>query len=614
MLGSNYLGQSYFGQGYPKSVPASTTGLGKLALIGSTGNTSLSYTPSTSWTRRTLTFTAASTDVYVDISGSDSTRVQWVDGVQLELGSQATNYFDGSYGYGYKWVGTANTSASTLTPFLVAVAAPSSLVSYGVQISWPKAVVTSSFFTIGVSRIGGSDVIKSGGAAVTFFDRYAYTDYSNYLVAMSVSQNIGQYPFGIVSTQATLQLDNSDYLFTPGVDPTIGAYILPGRPVKLSMGYGGESLQQFTGFTDQPLHTRSDLSLSMTASDVMSYITNYVSALTSVLVNQTTTQIIAAALAEMGFSSAQYNLDASLQPAIAVLAPFGQQWGTLLNYMCEVEQGLLFVDEYGIITFWNHNHLTGGTSVWQIDATNLEDLKGESTPIFNDVIVVANPRAVATKQRVWVLPSAVSVPASGNVVYRVDFSDGDGALPVTTMDTPVAYTSATTSSFRANTAADGSGTDATSSVTLSAVTPRGTSCVMTINNSSGSVVYVTAMSIYGTPAPVVSRISVRQTDSTSVITYGLNPANNSAVLELDNDYIQSQTQASNLSANVVAQFKDGRQRYLATVTPNPAIQMGDTVQVLNPDSSILKTVYVTGRALNLAVGDFSQTLELEERI
>lgn len=503
---------------------------------------------------------------------------------------------------------------SVSTSWATNVSAPSRAVNYGVQMSFPQTLVSSQFFTIGSSTIGGPDLIKSGGAVPAFFDKYQYTDYSSYLVSYSVSQKIGQYPYGIIMSQASLQLDNGNYLFTPGADPTIGAYILPNRPLKLALGFNGETLQQFTGFTDQPAHNRSDLSFSVTAFDVFTYIANFVSQMTTTLVGQRADQIIAAGLTEMGFGTSQYVLDTSLQVPVGALSPYGQRWGDIFQSLCESEQALMFADENGIIHWWNRQHMTTSNStVWNLDYTNLENLESQSTPIFNDVIVVANPRAVTANQKVWELGSPLTLP-TGTLSYGVDFTDDDGALPVTAVDTPLPYTTATTSSFVANSAADGSGTDVTSSISISSLTLQGTSCIVVFSNSSSTASYLTKLTLFGTPAKVTQHISIRYTDAASVRQYGVNPGNNGYPLEIDNDLIQDPSTASGLAYSIVTSYKDGRARYVSHPLANPAIQIGDQISVYNQDSGLTKTMYVTGRTVTLAVGELSHVLELEERL
>jgi hypothetical protein len=481
---------------------------------------------------------------------------------------------------------------------------PARTVQFSSQLSFPLTVVTSNFFTIGTSLIGGPDIIKSGGTATAFFDKFQYTDYSSLLISVDVSQKVAQYPYGIIMAQADVKLSNATNLFTPNYDPTIGQYIKAGRPFKWSMGIDGEVLQQFVGFTTNPQLDQSlqEKALSYQAYDAFNYIATYQSSTTAVQVNQPAQNIIAAGMAEMGFSSSQYVLDQSLQPNIGVIAPYGYYWGDIFNDLCQAEQALMFIDENGIIHFWNRQHfLTTGSAVWQIDNTVIESLVSEDTPIFNDVEVVANPRTIAADKDVWDLGTAQILNPGANVV-EADFSDDDGPMPVSTLDTLAAYQSATTSSYTVNTASDGSGSDQTATVTISSVVNYGTTALITVTNPTTGTLWLTAMTLWGTPGEVTTPISIRYTDQTSVDEYGENPGNNGEVLQLqaqDVDVIQNVSTANSLAYTIVHEFKDGRQRYNATVLANPAIQLGDVIEILQEDGYCLSlnglsTTYVDG--------------------
>lgn len=77
-----------------------------------------SFTATGSWQRITKTVTTSPTVQYINVYVGAQTagNVVYVDAVQLEVGSTATDYFDGSNsGYGdiaYAWTGTSNASVS----------------------------------------------------------------------------------------------------------------------------------------------------------------------------------------------------------------------------------------------------------------------------------------------------------------------------------------------------------------------------------------------------------------------------------------------------------------------------------------------------------------------
>ena len=158
------------------------------------------------------------------------------------------------------------------------IAQPERRLNFGVLISWMRQPATGvQYFTINQSTIGGSHLIKGGGSAVTFFDKYFYRDYSQYALNFSVSRQLGQYPYGVIMAQADLQLDNTSKLFLPNYDPTIGSGILPNRPMKLSLGFEGELFKLFVGFTGQPENSLNNRVTTLHAFDVFDYINGYTS-------------------------------------------------------------------------------------------------------------------------------------------------------------------------------------------------------------------------------------------------------------------------------------------------------------------------------------------------
>ncbi len=57
--------------------------------------------------------------------------------------------------------------------FTTDTAAPIKLVNQGCLVAWDLSFnATTNWFTIGTSKIGGPDLIKGAGTALTFFDKY----------------------------------------------------------------------------------------------------------------------------------------------------------------------------------------------------------------------------------------------------------------------------------------------------------------------------------------------------------------------------------------------------------------------------------------------------------
>jgi hypothetical protein len=385
------------------------------ALNGATGS---NFTLTGGWDLLTLTFTTTSTSSSVEIHCATSSITLHIDSVMLEKNVLPSNYFDGSFGLGYYWNGTANASTSFYRQFETSAANNLSLFSYGAQISFTKTInSSSSFWTIGTSTIGGPAMIMGPSGVPAFLDIFQYVDYSDYAMSWSVQKNIGQFPYGSFGAEGDLQLDNTSLLFLPNFDPTIGAYITVGRPVKLSAGYNGETMNLFTGTCTQPLNDVQNRTFTLQSFDGVDFLNTYTSVTTPIQVNVYADQIIAALLSEVGFGSSQYVAEQSLQQPIGFFAPYGLLVGDIIQALCEAEQALFFFDENGIAHFWNRQHIANNlTSVWDFDEYSMINVQPEETPIYNDVQIQANPRSVQAKQLVWQQDSATLIPASSTSI------------------------------------------------------------------------------------------------------------------------------------------------------------------------------------------------------
>ena len=291
-------------------------------------------------------------------------------------------------------------------------------IGYGVLVAWMRTTATGvRFFTINQSRIGGPDIIKSSGNFVSFFDRYRYDDVTPFVTSISVQKNIGVYPYGIIMAQADVELDNTTKKYLPNYDTTIGSGTgLPNRPIKLSVGIEDEYMKLFTGFTSQPKATLNNRVVQMHAFDAFNYINGARATTSGAFVNAPFHNVVASGMAEMGFSSSQYIIDKSLQQNIGYLATYDRKWGDIFKEGAEAEQAIMFVDESGIIRFWNRRHFLTASGVvkFQLSYSKLEDLQWQNTSIINDVIVKAKPRAVQARQKIWEATSQIELaPAAG---------------------------------------------------------------------------------------------------------------------------------------------------------------------------------------------------------
>ena len=517
-------------------------------------------------------------------------------------------------------------------------------VDYGILISWTEQINSSyEFFTIGTSIIGGPDVIKGGGSEVTFLDRYQYSDYTEYGLSIDIKNSIGQYPYGTIMRQAEVKLDNTQLTFMPGHDPTIGAYILPNRPVKLSTGLSGEMITMFAGYSTAPINQVSERETKLTCYDGMGYLNMTVSTGSGplaqqnngVYVNAYAQDIIADLLTEAGFASTDYVLEQSLQQPIGYLSPINFETGTnvngnigsigyIISALCEAEMGIFFFDENGTAHFWNRQHIVDNKTVqWSFDYS--ESLGGnntgiisyniENTEVINNVQVQANPRTVVANQQVWQLAQPVSIPANGTAVISADFSDNSGSLPVTTLDTPILYnpSNAVSSSFECNLNSDGSATqNVGSSLSCTSVVLSGSNAKLTFTNTYQLPIWVTAMVLYGTPAKVLQTINQTYTNPSSIALYGINPANNGEPLQIQNNLIQDPLTANSIAYQLVNDYSTPLQRMSLEVMAAPQLQFGDYITVLLNDINQTLNYTIVGIEFSQTRQDpFKQVIEAE---
>lgn len=189
--------------------------------------------------------------------------------------------------------------------------------------------------------------------------------------------------------------------------------------------------------------------------------------------------------------------------------------------------------------------------------------------------------------------SASTATPVGSVTVEADFQDDFGALPVSSVDLPVWYTTATTSLYRANTSNDNSGTDVQSSVSIAGVslinspttaaTLSGTTYFITFVSTYPQPVYLTQLVLWGTPAKITAQIDFEYQDQASISLYGDNPTNNGQPLLIQNDLIQTLSTAQSNATVLVTDYSTANKRVVADIPPVPQLQIGDVVSVGDND-------------------------------
>lgn len=485
---------------------------------------------------------------------------------------------------------------------------------YGCLISWQKNIAGSfTFFQLDHSHLDRNDKLKGIPSSVAYFDRYDYVNESQYVQSLKISKKVSSRPWGVIMAQATVVLNNASNRFTPGYDVTIGNYILRDRPIKLSVGFGGEFINMFVGYTERPKFSLGNRTVTLECFDAMAYLGKVKSAL-GTYVNTSVKQIINDLLVEQGFSASMFNLEDSLQQPIGYFNPNGKFVLDMLRDFCDAEGALMFVDENGIIQFWNRLHMSRNqTSLWDFTYSNMKDVQWDQTSVINDVLVTASPLKPAAYNKIFELNGGTDktlVPPGGSVDIFAAFRDDLGDFPAISVTAPVYVDSAAgSSSYSTNYNKDGTGDTGAAYITLSSTYNFGNTYRMTFANSSAQPIYVTNIQLFGQPAKVTALSTIPQIDSVSIGKYGLNPDDGGNEITFDNDLIQDANTANLLGYLLIKYYSTPLARMMLSNFAVPQAQIGDCVTVHMLDTGVNYTTFVMGYVLS-----FSQGAKLEQQL
>lgn len=488
--------------------------------------------------------------------------------------------------------------------------APVRKLDWRVAISFTKEFdATIDFFTIGVSAIGSDDIIAGENNVLQEWDQYIYTDYSNRIIRIEVNQEENQPVGSMVMGTADIVLDNHDDLFTPGADPVIGSYILPYRPVRISLGFDGLTIPMFIGLTEKlPDIDEKNKTATFHCMDFISKIYNKPLSQALVYTDVRTDELIDNLLqAHAGLTSSQYELDTGMNNIPVAFFEKGTKLGEILSELCEAEAGRLFMDEEGMIRFWNRQHQASAPfnqSQFTFTPNNIIELKvPKQDYIVNSVNVNSDVREVLGVQSVMKAQIStdpkewLQVPAGSTLERFFELQD-----PVTDVELTTNILNCT---FTANSAVDGTGTNLTSSISISSFSLFTKSIKVVFANSSGTDAYITAFEIFGTPAKVTKKIRVEVTDATSIAKYEERP------LEITNNFIQTTSFANSLAQIVLNDRDDLGDLREIKIMGLPQLQVGDLVTVYDRNNS--NDYYIYKISSNFGQDGFTQWLSLIRR-
>lgn len=467
----------------------------------------------------------------------------------------------------------------------------------------------TTFFTIGTSTIGGSDIIKGDNSVVQEWDKYDYEDYSGRVLSLEYTRESDVPLSPMTQAIATVVLDNHDNYFTPtNTASPIYGYVKPQRPIKLFMGFKGEDISVFVGLTKGlPKINEKAKTATFECIDFLSYLLNKPLDQETIYVDQRSDEIISSLLQTAGLITSQFSLDTG-----TVIIPFayfkkGSRVGDALREIVEAELGTLYMDENGVIRFENRTTWASHSQVWGLDKSNVLDI---STPnddnLVNVVEVYSNAREVQANQKLWELSNATEIPANSSITIFADFKDDYGELPVTNVDTPAYITSATTSLYATNADRDGNGDTYSANVSLTDSAQFSTTYMMTFTNTASVPVFLTQLELWATPAKVMSEIYVRESNSPSIDQYEEREPH-----KIKNDYIQDESAAESIAQIVLQDLAELDDQRRLQVKGVPQLQVGDVIRYT--DEVTADTYFVTRIAGVLNSEGFKQTLLVTKR-
>jgi hypothetical protein len=501
--------------------------------------------------------------------------------------------------------------------FVAATLAPMRRIRWSLLVSFEKTFDAGiSFFTIGSSDIGGTDVLKGVGSVVQEWEKYNYSDYSSRVLNIEYNREMDPPTSPVTMTTCDITLDNHDGLFTPTntASPLYGK-LENGRPVRLSLGFGNlPLLQMFIGLTQGPPDVdERNGTARIHCVDFLRHLQNTELNEEVMYLNKRVDEIISGLLQTAGLLTSQFSLDVA-----SAVIPFGYfKKGTKLleaiRELVESDLGALYMDENGIIRYENRTNWATKSQVWSFDkSTVIEKNKSDHSAVINTVEVHANVSAVQENQKIWEASTIVIftdntdylAPGQTKEVFA-NFMDENGEVPVTSVDDPDYITGATTSFFETNERSDGTGATLAGDVVLASSEQFSTSFKMSFTNNGSSTAYITRLEVFGTPAIVVKKIYTIHKDQVSIGQYEESPH------RIENNFIQNSAAASSI-ANILLQDRaNPDNRAVLLVKAVPQLQVGDVVAY---DDDISDQTYFVTRINGIVNSSgFRQTIGISKR-
>lgn len=452
-------------------------------------------------------------------------------------------------------------------------------IAHNLQVSWKKdSTLGGRTFTIGVSLIGGNDIIGINPGAIGSPGNYRYFDESAYVTSLAWERGLNLPTGGLARALAEARLDNTSGRFTPrymgGMSELYTAEPLR-SPFIIQAGFEFEGVDQvipqFAGIiTKQPYIDVRRKELRITGADYIDFFENRYLDQELMFTGQRTDEVMETLLGTLGMSTAQYDLDTGINVIPFGIFTKGRQYSGIFHQLAEAENGHFYQDEEGIFRFENRQHWDSSpfNEIQRVVLTG-QVLNAEAPTddhLINVVEISATVREKQPLQTIFSLPSlsALVIPGGSSVDKFFEFQD-----PVLELTDPTS--GGANSFFVANSLEDGSGTDMTSSISFSNLGTFANAVKYRITNSSDITVFITQLTLGGRIAKKVSDLYYRERDDSSVTAYQERP------LRIENDFIQNEDWAESYSRMILEDFSEIEKLQRLTIRAIPELQLGDLV-------------------------------------
>lgn len=434
--------------------------------------------------------------------------------------------------------------------------------SHSLLMSWNKFDLSGNItFTIGVSTIGGNDVIGANPGGIGNPGQWQYTDDSDYVMSLEWERQLNIPTGGLTKALSDVELDNTSGRYLPdymGGTDMFSTSILPKRPQIISAGFSNINIPQFAGLLNkQPKVNIASRTVNLEADDYLAYFENKFVDETSMFTGVTTDTLIETMFQQAGMATSQYDLDTGLNEIPFTIIESGAKMSDVLSELAMAENGHIFQDEEGIFKFWNRQKFYNSpyNAVQKILYTsqviNVESPNEDH--IINVVEVSADIWKKRATQQIFELSGTVEIIANQNTEFWANFDD-----PVLEV---------TSQSITGNTQEDGTGSAITITVKSRQVFSQAVKYVLTAPTTG----YITAFTINGRSAVVGEQFVSRMQDDSSVTAFQERP------LTINNKYIQNRTWANSYSQVILDRFSEPDNILKISIRAIPELQLGDLI-------------------------------------